>query len=200
MKRAINKMWSLLLVALAFIVSLPKAYYNNAISSGIFGTPTKRTTQAMAVVDTLYEINETDDNFTLGSDVSAGGGDGSTAYKYGSYTVPDGVDLVFLPNSIFMFYGKDNESTPAEFGDYVPIQIIHKDNTSQGQFPRLKTRYVQAKFSADIDQQKKFDQKFRVKPNEILEIQVIVPSGSSMDVSECKFTMTARRIAKQLTP
>lgn len=152
------------------------------------------------LVDSKYEINETDPNFVLGSDVPVGEGDGVTESIYGTYTVPDGVDLVFLAQSIFMFYGKDVEAAPAELTDYVPIRIVHKDNSNQGTLQRLAARYVTCKFTADEKQQKKFDDKFKAKAKEQLEIRVIADDTLSLDVSACHFVMTCRRVAPQLTP
>lgn len=150
-------------------------------------------------LDLEYEINETDENFTLGTDVAAGGGDGVTAFLYGRYVVPNGVDLVFLPNHEFQFYGYDLEASAAEFTDYVPIEIISRDMVGQGSLPRLKGLYVNMKFAANTNDKKKMNNKWRAKGRERIEIWVIPEDSKSMDVSACHFSLTCRRIAPQLS-
>jgi len=151
-------------------------------------------------IDSIFEIKETTPGFTLGSDVAVGTGDGVTESVYGTYVVPNGVKLVFLPTSEFQFYGKDVEAAPAELTDYVPILIYHKDNSGQGTLYRGGGLYVNCKFNADVNSRKKMLGKFVAKPVEEIEIRVIADSGLSLDVSSCHFSLLCRRIAPMLTP
>ena len=151
-------------------------------------------------IDSIFEIKETTPGFTLGSDVAVGLGDGVTESVYGTYKVPEGVKLVFLPTSEFQFYGYDIEGAAAEFTDYVPILIYHRDNSGQGTLYRGGGLYVNCKFSADEKSRKKMLDKWVAKPVEEIEIRVIAESGKSMDVSACHFSLICRRIAPMLTP
>ncbi len=183
MKSKIKAIWSWLGVEVWFLIQQWK--YNQ-----IGGKP----------VDTQFEITEVTPGFTLGSDVALGTGDGVTEAIFGTFTVPDGVHLVFLPQSELQFYGKDVEAAPAEFTDYVPVILYHKDNTSQGSLWRASGLYVNVKFNADAALRKKLNDKWVAAPKEQVQLRVIPESGKSMDVSACHLSITCRRIARMLTP
>lgn len=151
-------------------------------------------------IDSIFEIKETTPGFTLGSDVPLGTGDGETESVYGTYVVPDGVKLIFLPTSEFQFYGKDVEAAPAELTDYVPILLYHRDNSGQGTLFRGGGLYVNCKFAANVNDRKKLNDKWAAKPKEEIQIRVIAASGLSLDVSSCHFSLLCRRIAPMLTP
>ena len=151
-------------------------------------------------IDSIFEIKETTPGFTLGSDVPVGEGDGVTESVYGTYVVPDGVKLIFLPTSEFQFYGKDIEAAPAELTDYVPILIYHRDNSGQGTLYRGGGLYANCKFNADVNSRKKLLDKWVAKPKEEIQIRVIAADTLSLDVSSCHFSLICRRIAPMLTP
>lgn len=151
-------------------------------------------------IDSIFEIKETTPGFTLGSDVPVGSGDGVTESVYGTYKVPDGVKLVFLPTSEFQFYGKDIEASPVELTDYVPILLYHRDNSGQGTLYRGGGLYANCKFAANVNERRKLLDKWVAKPVEEIEIRVIAESGKSLDVSSCHFSLICRRIAPMLTP
>ncbi|MBA7631799.1 hypothetical protein ES703_39335 [subsurface metagenome] len=150
------------------------------------------------VADLLYEIDETDPNITIGDDIAAGLAVGIW-HTLATYLNPAGIDLIFLPESDFQAYLYDLEAAPAEMGDYVRVRITHKDAAAQGTLRRLLTQYLNTKYNADKDSRKKFQSKFRLKPREQLVLEVLVPTGSSIDVSACHFQMTCRQVAALLT-
>ena len=153
---------------------------------------------APVFADNKYSIKQNDPNMTLGSDQTAGAGDGSTEYKVATYVNPSDVVLVFTPASEFQLYATDNETTPAELNSYVAWRIVHKDSTGQGVLERASGLYVNSKFTADSLSRKKLDAKFKVKPLEQLVLYVTPISAYSVKPSTCKFELTCRRIAPQL--
>ncbi|MBA7523839.1 hypothetical protein ES705_15973 [subsurface metagenome] len=150
--------------------------------------------------DTPFEITEVTPGFVLGSDVPVGTGDGVTESIFGTYTVPDGVYLVFLPTDELQFYGKDIEAAPAELTDYCPVLLYHKDSSSQGSLWRASCLYVNCKFSADVNSRKKMNNKWVAQPKELVQLRAIAESGKSLDVSACHLSISCRRIAPMLQP
>lgn len=150
--------------------------------------------------DTQFEITEVTPGFVLGSDVALGTGDGVTEHIFGTYTVPDGHYLVFQAEDELQFYGYDIEAAPAEFTDYVPIIVYHKDSASQGSLWRAAGLYVNCKFNADVNSRKKMKNKWFAGPKEQVQVRAVVESGKSMDVSACHLSISCRRIAPMLQP
>ncbi len=148
--------------------------------------------------DTPFEITESTPGFVLGSDVPVGTGDGVTESIYGTYTVPDGHYLMFLPEDVLQFYGYDIEGVPAEFSDYVPILVYHRDSAGQGSLWRASGLYINCKFNADVNSRKKMGKKWVAEPKQQVQVRAIVESGKSMDVSACHLSISCRRIAPQL--
>jgi hypothetical protein len=185
MKRRILAAW---LWLVAIIVAYTSALVTN--QAGAFGKP----------ADTPFEITEVTPGFVLGSDVPVGTGDGVTESIYGTFTVPDGVHLVFQPPDELQFYGKDIEAAPAEFTDYVPVLLYHRDSSGQGSLWRASCLYVNCKFSADVNSRKKLNNKWVAAPKEQVQLRVIAESGKSLDVSSCHMSISCRRIAPMLQP
>ena len=150
--------------------------------------------------DTPFEITESTPGFVLGTDVAQGLGDGVTESIFGTFTVPDGHYLVFQPSDELQFYGYDIEASAAEFTDYVPILLYHRDSSGQGSLWRASCLYVNCKFSADVNSRKKMNNKWFAGPKEQVQLRVIVESGKSMDVSACHLSISCRRIAPMLQP
>jgi len=150
------------------------------------------------VIDVPYSINENDPNFTVGADIAAGVATG-VEHLLGTFLCPEGLRVVVIPTSTLAMYLKDLEAAPAEFGDGIPIRVAHVDSAGAFTLDRIKSVYGSVKAFADVNSMKKFEDKFAIGEREKLLIYSTPASGSSIDVSACRFEIRCRRISKLLS-
>ncbi len=150
-------------------------------------------------IDVPFSINQGTPGVTLGSDTTAGSGDGEVEAQLFEFLCPVGLTVVILPISTLAAYLSDNEAAPAECGDGVALRIVHIDSAGDITLNRIVTTYATIKDFADQNKLKRFKGKFSVGEKEKLLCYVVPASGSSLAPTKSRFEIDCRRVSKLLT-
>ncbi len=150
-------------------------------------------------IDVPFSINQGTPGVTLGSDTTAGSGDGVTEAKLGEFACPVGLTLVVLPISTLAAYLADNEAAPAEVADGTPVRIVHTDSAGTFTLDRINTVYARLKDFADQNKMKRFEAKFSIEEKEKLIFYVIPATGKSLNPATSRFEVACRAVSKLLS-
>ena len=150
-------------------------------------------------IDVPFSINQKTPGVTLGTDSTAGSGDGVTEAKLFEFLCPVGLTVVVLPISTLAAYLSDNEAAPAECTDAVALRIVHIDSAGDITLNRIVTTYAGIKDFADQNKLKRFQDKFAVSEKEKLICWVVPDSAKSLAPTKSRFEIQCRRVSKLLT-
>ncbi|GAI67241.1 unnamed protein product [marine sediment metagenome] len=150
-------------------------------------------------IDVPFSINQATPGVTLGSDTTAGSGDGATEAELFTFLCPVGLTVVILPISTLAAYLSDNEAAPAVAGDETPVRIVHIDSAGDITINRIVTTYAGIQDFADQNVLKRFKGKFSVSEKEKLICYTIPTTGKSSAPSKSRFEIDCRRVSKLLT-
>ena len=150
-------------------------------------------------IDVPFSINQATPGVTLGTDTTAGSGDGATESKLFEFLAPVGLTVVVLPISTLAAYLSDNEASSAECGDGVALRIVHVDSAGDITLNRIVTTYATIKDFADQNKLKRFKDKFSVGEKEKLICYVVPALNLSLAPSKSRFEIDCRRVSKMLT-